>query len=185
MDVTILGSGDDGTTPCALLELGERRLLLNASEGLQRLASEHQLKLTRGLDAVLLCSLEPVAIAGLAGLLITLAKAGVGTLTVAGPPGVATLLSSLNIFARSDPMRVTALELEGRSYLYWHAGATVFALPVAGGERSEAEDDMAVAFLREGFIREGGVRDRGGSPKAVPPRAVADTVVADTVVVDI
>jgi len=36
MQVTCIGTGDDGTTPCALVEASSgRRLLLNASEGLQ------------------------------------------------------------------------------------------------------------------------------------------------------
>ena len=70
----VLGTGVDGTTPCVLLEDGPHRLLLNATEGLQRLAGEHRLKLHRGLDAVLLSSLEPTAVAGLPGLLLTLAQ---------------------------------------------------------------------------------------------------------------
>ena len=92
LDATLLGTGDDGTTPCALLQVAARRLLLNASEGLQRLASEHHLKLHRGLDALLLTSLAPAAVAGLPGLLLTLAQRGVGSLQVCGPPGVGALL---------------------------------------------------------------------------------------------
>ena len=59
MSTQLLGTGVDGTTPCALLSLADgSRLLLNASEGLQRLASEHRLRLHRGLDAVLLHELN-------------------------------------------------------------------------------------------------------------------------------
>ena len=82
----VLGTGVDGTTPCVLLEDGPHRLLLNATEGLQRLAGEHRLKLHRGLDAVMLSSLEPMAVAGLPGLLLTLAQAGPPSSTSAAHP---------------------------------------------------------------------------------------------------
>ena len=85
--VRVLGSGHDGTSPCALLELDARAVLLNATEGLQRLESEHHLKLHRRLDAVVLSSLRPWATAGLPGLLITLAKRGRPRLDIFGPPG--------------------------------------------------------------------------------------------------
>ena len=104
----VLGTGVDGTTPCVLLEDGPHRLLLNATEGLQRLAGEHRLKLHRGLDAVLLSSLEPTAVAGLPGLLLTLAQAGVARLHVCGPPGTAAYLSTLRPFARTGTMAVQA-----------------------------------------------------------------------------
>ena len=100
MQITCVGTGDDGTTPCALVEASSgRRLLLNASEGLQachsptvnlpltprptappdsqRLSAERRLKLHRDLDAVLLSSLDAAAVAGLPGLLLSLAHAGV------------------------------------------------------------------------------------------------------------
>ena len=127
----VLGTGVDGTTPCVLLEDGPHRLLLNATEGLQRLAGEHRLKLHRGLDAVLLSSLEPTAVAGLPGLLLTLAQAGVARLHVCGPPGTATYLSTLRPFARTGTMAVQATELDGSACVLWRARLRVLVLPVA------------------------------------------------------
>ena len=63
MSALVLGSGDDGTTPSLLLQHRDHRLLINASEALQRLSCEHHLKLHRGLDGILLSSLEPTAVA--------------------------------------------------------------------------------------------------------------------------
>ena len=127
----VLGTGVDGTTPCVLLEDGPHRLLLNATEGLQRLAGEHRLKLHRGLDAVLLSSLEPMAVAGLPGLLLTLAQAGVARLHVCGPPGTAAYLSTLRPFARTGTMAVQATELDGSACVLWRARLRVLVLPVA------------------------------------------------------
>ena len=93
MSTQLLGTGVDGTTPCALLSLADGSpLLLNASEGLQRLASEHQLRLHRALDAVLLTSVSPLAAAGLPGLLLTLAQKGAAAVHICGPPGTASLV---------------------------------------------------------------------------------------------
>ena len=134
----VLGTGVDGTTPCVLLEDGPHRLLLNATEGLQRLAGEHRLKLHRGLDAVLLSSLEPMAVAGLPGLLLTLAQAGVARLHVCGPPGTAAYLSTLRPFARTGTMAVQATELDGSACVLWRARLRVLVLPVAEAPVAEA-----------------------------------------------
>ena len=134
----VLGTGVDGTTPCVLLEDGPHRLLLNATEGLQRLAGEHRLKLHRGLDAVLLSSLEPMAVAGLPGLLLTLAQAGVARLHVCGPPGTAAYLSTLRPFARTGTMAVQATELDGSACVLWRARLRVLVLPVAEAPVADA-----------------------------------------------
>lgn len=121
--VLIVGTGDDGTTPCALLHgRGGRRLLVNASEGLQRLSAEHKLKLHRGLDAVLLTSLSPWAVAGLPGLLLTLAHSGTERIAVLGPPGVDCYIRSLRFFARLERLAIQTVELDGGATLTWRAG---------------------------------------------------------------
>ena len=103
MSTQLLGTGVDGTTPCALLSLADgSRLLLNASEGLQRLASEHRLRLHRGLDAVLLTSVSPLAAAGLPGLLLTLAQKGAAAVHICGPPGTALGLAASAAAARDS-----------------------------------------------------------------------------------
>ena len=131
----VLGSGVDGTTPCLLLEYGGWRLLLNATEGLQRLAGEHRLKLHRGLDAVVLCSLEPIAVAGLPGLLLTLAQSGVARLRVCGPPGTAAFLQTLRPFTRigegAGRLQLETSELDGNACLVWRERLRLIVLPMA------------------------------------------------------
>jgi hypothetical protein len=123
MRVLVVGTGDDGTTPCALLHGRDgRRLLINASEGLQRLSAEHRLKLHRGLDAVLLTSLSPSAVAGLPGLLLSLAHSGTERIAVLGPPGVDGYIRSLRFFARFEPLAIQTVELDGGATLTWSAG---------------------------------------------------------------
>ena len=133
MSTQLLGTGVDGTTPCALLSLADgSRLLLNASEGLQRLASEHRLRLHRGLDAVLLTSVSPLAAAGLPGLLLTLAQKGAAAVHICGPPGTASLVRSLRPFANTASLQLHVVELTGGECVAWRGRVRIVALPVAG-----------------------------------------------------
>lgn len=146
MNVTLLGTGDDGTSPCVLIEAGGRRLLLNATEGLQRLSFDRGLRIHRDLDAVLLSSLDPAATAGLAGLLLTMADAGVACLRVFGPPGTAQLLRSLLPFIRREP-QLLPFELSADEALEWIGGLRIFVLPVAASGACEEQSRLARQWI--------------------------------------
>ena len=72
-----------------------------------------------------------MAVAGLPGLLLTLAQAGVARLHVCGPPGTAAYLNTLRPFARTGTMAVQATELDGSACVLWRARLRVLVLPVA------------------------------------------------------
>ncbi len=57
----LLGAAADGVGPAALLTLGRTQLLVNAPEGLSRLALEHRARPGARLGALLLTSLRPEA----------------------------------------------------------------------------------------------------------------------------
>ena len=160
MQACVLGSGVDGTTPCLLVEHGGWRLLLNATEGLQRLAGEHRLKLHRGLDAVVLCSLEPIAVAGLPGVLLTLAQAGVARLRVYGPPGTAAFLQTLRPFTRigegAGRLQLETSELEGDACLVWRERLRLIVLPMAAAH--EQHDAAAATDQPDAIWLSGGAQ---------------------------
>ena len=130
---TLIGTGADGTSPCAMLTLiaNGRRVLLNATEGLQRLSMEHGLRLHRDLDAVVLSSLRPDAVAGLPGLLLLMGDSGIPNLHVIGPPGTANFVRSLSRFVQPRTL-VLASETAGDEAISWHGLVDIFALPVNG-----------------------------------------------------
>ena len=138
MRATLIGTGDDGTTPCVLLEDGKRRLLINASEGLQRLSFEHALRLHRDLDAVLLSSLAPTAVAGLPGLLLLMGDAGVASVHVLGPIGTASLVRSFSAFVQPRT-HILVSELTGDEVISWRGHTDIFGLPLERGAAHEAQ----------------------------------------------
>jgi len=143
---TLLGTGDDGTTPCVLLEDGKRRLLINASEGLQRLSFEHALRLHRDLDAVLLSSLAPTAVAGLPGLLLLMGDAGVASVHVLGPIGTASLVRSFSAFVQPRT-HILVSELTGDEVISWRGHTDIFGLPLERGAAHEAQACAAERWI--------------------------------------
>lgn len=143
---TLLGTGDDGTTPCVLLEDGKRRLLINASEGLQRLSFEHALRLHRDLDGVLLSSLAPTAVAGLPGLLLLMGDAGVASVHVFGPIGTASLVRSFSAFVQPRT-HILVSELTGDEVISWRGHTDIFGLPLERGAAHEAQACAAERWI--------------------------------------
>ena len=142
----LLGTGDDGTSPCVLLESGGRRLLINATEGLQRLSFDRALRIHRDLDAILLSSIEPTSTAGLPGLFLLMADAGVACVRVFGPTGTAQLLRSFLPFIKKD-LKLLPFELTADEALEWAGGLRVFALPVAAPEAASRSTKAAQRWL--------------------------------------
>ena len=138
MSALVLGtSGDDGTSPCVLLESAGRRLLFNATEGLQRLSCEHQVKLHHGLDAILLGSLSPSATAGLPGLLLLLGDAGICSVHILGPIGTAALVTAFTPFVNAR-CRAIVSEVTGDEVCCWRGLQDIFTIPLASGPEHEA-----------------------------------------------
>ena len=180
---TLLGTGDDGTTPCVLLEDGKRRLLINASEGLQRLSFEHALRLHRDLDAVLLSSLAPTAVAGLPGLLLLMGDAGVASVHVLGPIGTASLVRSFSAFVQPRT-HILVSELTGDEVISWRGHTDIFGLPLERGAAHEAQACAAERWIAANggcFPHRTGLLPRLADERMLPVKRRRDDAAVDEV----
>ncbi|KOO30005.1 ribonuclease mitochondrial, partial [Chrysochromulina tobinii] len=180
---TLLGTGDDGTTPCVLLEDGKRRLLINASEGLQRLSFEHALRLHRDLDAVLLSSLAPTAVAGLPGLLLLMGDAGVASVHVLGPIGTASLVRSFSAFVQPRT-HILVSELTGDEVISWRGHTDIFGLPLERGAAHEAQACAAGRWITANggcFPHRTGLLPRLADERMLPVKRRRDDAAVDEV----
>jgi hypothetical protein len=100
------GGGGTGVSAIASVEdisgySGDRtvveRCLINVGDSTQRLCGENKIKLAR-VSCIVICSLAPHNISGLAGVILSLSGLGVGELTVAGPVGINGLMHTISSF---------------------------------------------------------------------------------------
>ena len=73
------------------------KCLINCGDSTLRFCMENQIKLQR-LSFILLTSLAPHNVSGLAGILLSLSDLGVGTVTIAGPSGLKNLIALMHPF---------------------------------------------------------------------------------------
>ncbi len=73
------------------------RTLINCGDGTQRFCMDNRIKLIK-LSCILLTSLSPIHVSGLAGILLGLSDLGVGNVTLVGPSGLQGYLQSMQAF---------------------------------------------------------------------------------------
>jgi ribonuclease Z len=73
------------------------RCLLNTGDSVQRFCSENKIKLDR-ISSIVLTSMAPHNVAGLAGILQSMSDLGIGSLTIVGPSGLEGLLHNMRSF---------------------------------------------------------------------------------------
>jgi len=107
----VLGAAGPDSPPSLLLFFDNSRYLINAPEGTQRLATQHQIRLSK-LHHVLLTRSSTLTLGGLPGLAITLADLGVKRLTVSGGEGgVAGVMRGVRLFSVRRGMEVDVREM--------------------------------------------------------------------------
>lgn len=85
------------------------RMLINCPEGLQRMAMEHQAKLSR-VSHVLFTSTEYRSLGGLPGALLTLADVGVQHMKIHGPLGLGKFMIAASAFVYRENFKLTVTE---------------------------------------------------------------------------
>lgn len=71
--------------------------MLNAGDSVQRYCTEHKFKLFK-VECIILTSLSPHNVSGLAGILLSLSSMGVGKVTIIGPQGTEGFVNALTPF---------------------------------------------------------------------------------------
>ncbi len=136
IDVMLLGTGAMVPLPgrwlsSALVRVGSALVLLDCGEGTQIAMRERHWGFRR-LDAVCLSHLHADHVAGLPGLLHTVANAGkTSPLLVYGPEGTIEMLRAVRVLAQYLPFDVVVRELSGGDTV---AGPDGLAISVAEGE---------------------------------------------------
>ena len=107
----LLGAAGPDSPPSLLLFFDNSRYLINAPEGTQRLATQHQIRLSK-LHHILLTRSSTLTLGGLPGLAITLADLGVKRLTVSGGEGgVGGVMRGVRLFSVRRGMEVEVREM--------------------------------------------------------------------------
>ena len=73
------------------------RCIINAGDSVQRSCNENRIKLNK-VNCVVVSSMAPHHVSGLAGLIQSMSDLGVGTLTIIGPAGLLGLLANMKSF---------------------------------------------------------------------------------------
>ena len=107
----LLGAAGPDSPPSLLLFFDNSRYLINAPEGTQRFATQHQIRLSK-LHHVLLTRSSNLTLGGLPGLAITLADLGVKRLTISGAEGgVAGVMRGVRLFSVRRGMELDIREM--------------------------------------------------------------------------
>lgn len=101
------GSGDEASERTV-----HSRCLVNAGDCTQRVLQQHRFKLHK-VTAIVLTSLAPHCVSGLAGVLLCLADLGVAAVTLLGPSGTRGLLQVMQPFTNKKYPELTVVEVEG------------------------------------------------------------------------
>jgi ribonuclease Z len=109
----VLGTETGDSSPSLVLHiettLGTQRILINCGEGLQRLATQHKIKLVR-FNNILLTRLKWEHIGGLPGAMLTLGDAGMTNIHVHGPLNTGSFLEAMRYFFKRHDMHLEATE---------------------------------------------------------------------------
>ncbi|XP_075034250.1 zinc phosphodiesterase ELAC protein 2 [Mixophyes fleayi] len=108
VQVVAAGSRDSGAAFYVFSEYN--RYLFNCSEGVQRLMTEHKLKLTH-LDNVFVTRMNWENVGGLSGLLLTLRDVGLPNCVVSGPPQLEKFIQAIKNFC--GPMEDLKIDVRG------------------------------------------------------------------------
>lgn len=122
-----------------MLVFDSKRYLFNVGDGIQRLASEHKLKLNSKLSDIFITALTPDTISGLPGLMMTLMQASEMRRTIHGPPGISAYIQASCTFMWNqffDIVEYCNTDFESKPYrltsqhFFQDANITVRALPL-------------------------------------------------------
>lgn len=136
LDVCLLGCGGGMPTPnrfltSMLLLYKGRKLLIDCGEGTQVSIKISRLGF-KTIDIILFTHFHADHIAGLPGLLLTVANSGrTEPMTIIGPPGLFKVISGLKVIVPELPYDINLIELkEGRCYSTKIGDFNISALPV-------------------------------------------------------
>lgn len=114
----ILGAGTvDGGAYSSLLFFDSHRYLFNASEGIQRLSTEYQIRISK-INAIFISTLDWNHIGGLPGLICTLAdvlhqqEENHDEISIIGPLGLKECISSMKNFINKIAFKIKIIELD-------------------------------------------------------------------------
>ena len=144
MHVDVVTAASLDTTPSFLLELGLRRYLFNAGDGVQRFCLEHGVRLAR-CDHVFITRLDPTTLGGLAGLLLTLDDNGTHSVTLIGPVGLGAWAKALRHVVARPNLRVTVLECGAGGGAFDDGTLQATAVPLTSSKRAAVVPVAAVA----------------------------------------
>eukprot|EP00359_Climacostomum_virens_P005723 CAMPEP_0204917354 /NCGR_PEP_ID=MMETSP1397-20131031/14933_1 /ASSEMBLY_ACC=CAM_ASM_000891 /TAXON_ID=49980 /ORGANISM="Climacostomum Climacostomum virens, Strain Stock W-24" /LENGTH=648 /DNA_ID=CAMNT_0052090151 /DNA_START=136 /DNA_END=2079 /DNA_ORIENTATION=+ len=135
----IIGLASGETQPSLLLIFENKRYLFNVGDGIQRLSSEHKLKLSSKLSDIFITALTPDAVSGLPGLMLTMMQASQVRRTLHGPPGISAFIQSALTFMWNqhfDIVEYCSTDFEAQFYrltsqhFFQDSNITVRAIPL-------------------------------------------------------
>ncbi|XP_041363952.1 zinc phosphodiesterase ELAC protein 2-like [Gigantopelta aegis] len=100
IDVQVIGSGGRGTPQSVVIGTDHSNYLFNSGEGVQRISSEHKVRLSK-VENIFFTHKSWKNIGGLLGLVLTLEGTNVPKVTIHGPTGVEDILKMVTAFADS------------------------------------------------------------------------------------
>ncbi|GBF96657.1 hypothetical protein Rsub_09290 [Raphidocelis subcapitata] len=180
--VQILNADNSTASPSVLLVFDSERYMFNCGEGLQRLASESKARLTK-VRTFLATRTQTDALAGLPGLLLTLAPGGpdikkfsgslmdAGPLEAAliGPPGVRAYAEGFRPYA-SNNINLAVTEVLGQDAAPVVNTPVVKITPVLLRPAGSGGEAAAAAAAAAGGDSSGGEGGGGGEPAAKKAR---------------
>lgn len=107
----VVGSGQPDTSSSLQLFFDEARYLFECGDGTQRLCTEHAIKLGK-LRCIMLSSLSAPSLGGLFGLILTVADAGMQSVSIAGPSGLVRLFRDARSFYHRPALGAKLTELD-------------------------------------------------------------------------
>eukprot|EP01084_Bolivina_argentea_P249198 417062_1 len=144
--LTLLSCATADSSPSVVLATEKERFLFNVGEGTQRLCCEHKMRLSRAAH-VLVTHLREETIAGLPGLLLTVADAGRKNVTLHGPPGLSQFIHATRFFMRRPELAITCQE--GETPPIVTSELTVHKILAISGEVGKGGRMSAISFMAE------------------------------------
>lgn len=155
-----VGNGGGGSPRGLIVHMSHFKYLFNCGEGLQRISSEHKMKLSR-IEQIFLTHSSWDNVGGLMGLCLTMESAGVPTVTLHGPPKVESIVSSARTFAQLRSLQLVKRDMDDGEYedsamkveyipIFPSSDLMLTEQPQAKKQRLSGrglEEDIAVAYV--------------------------------------
>jgi len=110
ISVQVVSVATRDSAPCIAIFSENKRILIDAGEGTQRLAIEQRVRLNR-LDSICLTQLSPVVLGGLPGMCLTAADTGLRSARIYGPIGLKEFWASTKSFYYKPEFKLSLNEV--------------------------------------------------------------------------